>query len=367
MLDWLWEASSVSYNSSIRPPVRLGLIGCGGIVQLSHLPSLLSLPDLVRIVAVADPAEHNRDTVGQAAGISPNHRYADYRDMLGSETLDAVSIATPHHLHAEHAATAAQAGLLVISEKPMATSLAEADAILDAVTQYGSTYTVVHNFLFAPGTRRALALVEQGEVGAPRMGRAKSLFNKTPDQFDPALWRNQPAAGGGCLKDTAYHEIYLVVTMVGSPVVSVDARIRSQFGLAQVDDLALLWLEHENGALSTVSTSWHVATGRGEIANLCEVHGSRGALRVEGRGQGALLHYSHTTRDWSPVPVPELTAMDPDAQRWAGHAGYFAATFEALLAGAELPVSAAAARQNLSIIDAALEASRGRKPVEVPV
>lgn len=355
----------MSHNASVRPPVRLGLIGCGGIVQLSHLPSLLSLPDLVRVVAVADPADHNRDMVGQAARISPGHRYADYRDMLAAEALDAVSIATPHHLHAEQAATAAQAGLLVISEKPMATSLAEADAILDAVTRYGSTYTVVHNFLFAPGTRRALELLEQGEVGAPRMGRAKSLFNKAPDQFDPALWRNQPAAGGGCLRDTAYHEIYMVVTMVGSPVVAVDARIRSQFGLAQIDDLALLWLEHENGALSTVSTSWHVATGRGEIGNLCEVHGSRGALRVEQRGRGALLHYSGTARNWSPVPMPEVTAMDPDAQRWASHAGYFAATFDALLAGTDMPVSASAARQNLSIIDAALEASRDRKSVEI--
>jgi predicted dehydrogenase len=285
--------------------------------------------------------------------------------MLATEDLDAVSIATPHHLHAEHAATAAQAGLLVISEKPMATSLTEADAILDTMTRYNSSYTVVHNFLFAPGTRRALELLDQGKVGTPRMGRAKSLFNKAPDQFDPALWRNQPAAGGGCLKDTAYHEIYLVVNMVGSPVVSVDARIRSQFGLAQVDDLALLWLEHENGALSTVSTSWQVATGRGEIANLCEVHGSRGALRVEGRGQGALLHYSHTARDWSPVPVPELAAMDPSAQRWAGHAGYFAATFDALLAGTDLPISATAARQNLCIIEAALEASRDRRSIEV--
>lgn len=347
------------------PPIRLGLIGCGGIVQLSHLPSLLSLPDMVRIVAAADPVEHNRDTVGQSAGISPGHRYADYRDMLATETLDAVSIATPHHLHAEHAATAAQAGLLVISEKPMATSLAEADAILDAVNRYGSTYTVVHNFLFAPGTRRALELVQQGEVGTPRLGRAKSLFNKAPAQFDPALWRNQPASGGGCLKDTAYHEIYMVVTMVGSPVVSVDARVRSQFGLAQVDDLALLWLEHENGALSTVSTSWHLATGQGEIANLCEVHGVQGALRVEQRGQGALLHYSNTAREWSPVPVPELAAMDPDAQRWAGHAGYFAATFQAVLAGMEPPVPAAAARHNLSIIEAALEASRGAKTIEV--
>jgi hypothetical protein len=57
--------------------------------------------------------------------------------------------------------------------------------------------------------------------------------------------------------------------------------------------------------------------------------------------------------------------MDPDAQRWASHAGYFAATFEALLAGAELPVPAAAARQTLSIIDAALEASRERRAVEI--
>jgi predicted dehydrogenase len=351
--------------SAKKPPVRLGLIGCGGIVQLSHLPGLLGLPNLVQIVAVADPLESNREAVGQKAGIPAGQRYIDYRDMLSAETLDAVSIATPHHMHGEHVRTAAEAGVLVISEKPMATSAEEADSILDAVARHGAAYTVVHNFLFAPGTRRALELLAEGAVGSPRMGRAKSLFHKTPDQFDPALWRNQLAAGGGALKDTAYHEIYLVEAMVGSPVRFVDARIRSQFGLGSVDDLALLWMEHENGALTTVSTSWQVATGHGEIANLSEVHGTQGALRLEQRGRGPLRQFSLVTREWTEIPVPQLAAMTPEQQGRAGHAGFFAATFEAVLAGAALPVSAAAARHNLAIIEAALQASQSRGAVEV--
>ena len=118
----------------MQTPIRLGLIGCGGIVQLQHLPTLCEL-DTVRIVALADPADDNLAKVGATTGVPPAQRYADYRDMLAQAALDAVLIATPHHLHAEQVIAAAEAGYTVISEKPMATSLEEAAAVLDAVVR----------------------------------------------------------------------------------------------------------------------------------------------------------------------------------------------------------------------------------------
>ena len=280
----------------MQRPVRLGLIGCGGIVRLSHAPGYRAIPELVRVTALADPVAGNLQQLGEMLAVPPEQRYADYRAMLERAELDAVTIATPHHMHAEQAIDAAAAGVAVISEKPMATSVEQAEQVLAAVQRHGVPYAVVHNFLFTPGMERARALLADGAVGTPFFGRAKSLFNKTDDQADPdTVWRASLAAGGGAINDTAYHEIYLLETLVGSPVRYVEARVATQHFAFDVDDLALLLLEHEGGALSTVATAWCVPGGgggggaggdAGESANLAEVHGPAGGVRVMRRGRG---------------------------------------------------------------------------------
>ena len=98
----------------MKNPIRLGLIGCGGIVQQQHLPTLIEL-DEVEISALADPMEDNLASVGQTTGVHTDQRYTDYRDMLSRENIDAAIIATPHNLHAQQAIDAIYAGLTELS------------------------------------------------------------------------------------------------------------------------------------------------------------------------------------------------------------------------------------------------------------
>ena len=348
--------------AEVQRPVRLGLIGCGGIVRLSHAPGYRAIPELVRVAALADPVSGNLAQVGELLAVPAERRYADYREMLERAELDAVTIATPHHMHAAQAIDAAAAGVAVISEKPMATSVEQAEEVLAAVRRHGVPYAVVHNFLFTPGMERARALLAGGAVGEPFFGRAKSLFNKTDDQADPAtVWRASQAAGGGAINDTAYHEIYLLETLMGSPVRYVEARVATQHFAFDVDDLALLLLEHANGALSTVATAWCVPGGAaGESANLAEAHGAAGGVRVMRRGRG-LWHYARSKREWQEAALPPQPA-------WAesGHGRYFAATFAALANGAPPPVGGEPALRNLRIIAAARRAAAERRAVELP-
>ena len=351
----------------MQRPIRLGLIGCGGIVRISHAPGYQAIPDLVRVSALADPVSDNLQRMGKVLAVPPERRYADHRQMLEHAELDAVTIATPHHMHAEHAMDAAAAGVAVISEKPMATSIEQAQEVLAAVQRHGVPYAVVHNFLFAQGTERARALLAEGAAGTPFFGRAKSLFNKTDDRADPNReWRASRAAGGGAINDTAYHEIYLLETLVGSPVRYVEARVATAHFDFDVDDLALLLLEHEDGALSTVATSWCVPGGggagagdAGESANLAEVHGPAGGVRVMRRGRG-LWQYARSTAQWQEVELPPQPT-------WAesGHARYFAATFDALARGAPPPIGGAQALHNLRIVAAARRATAERRAVDL--
>src|SRR5688572_9725705 len=112
--------------------LRLGLVGCGRIVEEGHAPALLRLGDRVQVVALADPSEERRAKVGGLFGVPASARHADLAAMLAGEQLDVADVAVPHFLHLQAARAVAAAGLHLFLEKPMAISLEEADTLLAA-------------------------------------------------------------------------------------------------------------------------------------------------------------------------------------------------------------------------------------------
>ena len=348
----------------MKKPIRLGLIGCGGIVQKTHARAYHSLTETVEISAVADIVEENQQKVGDEFDVPIKHRYSDYRDMLSKTDIDAVTIATPHSFHAEQVAESAKAGIAIISEKPMATSIEEADQIIEAVKKNNVPYTVVHNYLFTAGMQTAIAQLP--EIGETYYGRSTGMGLRSTDfnanHPNPAFaWRASKSKGGGCISDTSYHEIYSVCTLIQSPVRYVEARVSTMVLDIDVDDFAMLLIEHENGAITTVSGAWSVpATDFG----WCEVHAENGSLRVKHRYnvKDALQKYTRA-EGWKQV---ELTNLDEEGLKDAsGHGGYFTATFAALAENRALPISAEKAYHNLAIIDAARRATKERCAIEV--
>ena len=347
--------------------IRIGLIGCGRILVRAHsLGYRVALEEgLVTIAALADLSDESRARAGDTYGVPASQRYADYRDMLARAPIDAVVIATPHSLHAEQAIAAAEAGKAIVSEKPMAVTLEDADAIVTAVTRHRVPYAVVHNFLFTQGALAAAALLKAGSLGKPIVGRGEMLANKPEDATRvEADWRNSAAAGGGALNDSSYHEIYTVETLMGSPVKWVEARVATLKFPFDVDDAALMTFEHESGALSTVQAAWCVRSpsnrGRWVSVNCTEggvrvvVNDSAPLSRVVGEG------------GWEAVDPQSVPGVPPPiADDRTGHAAFLRATFAALDQGQPLPVTLADARRNMAIIDAARRASETRRAVEI--
>ena len=322
---------------------RIGLIGCGGIVHRTHALAYDALSARWQVVAAADVSERALEGAGARFGIAPAQRYRDYRDMLERAPIDTVVIATPHVFHAEQAIAAAQAGKAIISEKPMATTREEADAILAAVRAAGVAYV----------------------AGEPLLGHAELMARKPDETTRPERdWRAAQRFGGGCVIDTAYHEIYTVEKLMASPVRYVEARVATLKFPIDVDDTALLLLEHANGRLSTVHASW-CARSPALRGRWVVVQGTRGAVRIVYNGEVPLAYWRDGDTSWQQAEAEFLAGTAAVLHDRTGHTAFFQAVAGALEAGQPMPVTGEEARHILAIVLAAREAGRTRRAVEV--
>ena len=133
-------------------PLKVGLIGCGNVVQYGHRPALLTLPD-VELRALADITPERR-AIGQAwFGLRDDQLYEDYRALLAIDEIDAVVIAVPQKHRPQIALDAFAAGLHVLSEKPISNVPAVAAELARAADAAGLKMALVHNYHFLPEYR----------------------------------------------------------------------------------------------------------------------------------------------------------------------------------------------------------------------
>ena len=149
------------------PKYRAGIIACGSIAQ-AHARGWKAVDD-VELVAIADTNAQALAEFGEKWGVHPSKRYSDFREMLDIEQLDIVSVASWHTQHAPMTiAAAARKPKLILAEKPMATSLGEADEMITACKRNGVKLAIGHMRRFYSGWERARELVAAGAIGQPR-------------------------------------------------------------------------------------------------------------------------------------------------------------------------------------------------------
>jgi predicted dehydrogenase len=179
------------------------------------------------------------------------------KDMGGE--IDAVDICLPHHLHGAAIIDSAAAGKHILCEKPMCTSLAEADQIAAAVKKAGITYMSAHNQLFMPVVQEAKRMIDAGEVGRVLWLRSQDCFRAGGENANPfkGSWRaNAKTQGGGELIDTGYHPSYRLIHLAGSPVAKVQGTMGRYVQPIEGEDTASVQVRFESGAIGEILTSW---------------------------------------------------------------------------------------------------------------
>ena len=337
--------------------LRAGIIGCGGITERRHGPMLASLSDRVTVVALADLAQERLDLMGGKLGVASENLYTDWEQMLAQEKLDLVHICTPHHLHEPQAIAAMEAGAHVFLEKPIATRLEEVDRMIAASERTGRKMTVGHNQLFSAGHRAAMEQIQAGAIGSVFLVRTEGLGGShVVGRGVSQQWRTQATAGGGGpLIDNGYHQVYTALNYVGSPAVRVYARIGRYVQDIEVEDTALVLIEHANGATTSLQVGWSALAG-GTSVN--EILGTEGQIRFGG-GEAPVSVWRKETGEWTHPPVeaegPDELGLPVAVRRFV----------EAIENDGEVPVSPAEGRHVLAIVLGAYQSGQSGEVVEV--
>jgi predicted dehydrogenase len=329
----------------------VGIVGCGNVAFDDHVPAYAALPDLYRIVAVADPSPERRRLVGERAAVGSGSRHADAADLVARADIDVVDVCTPPALHRGIIEAAIAAGHNVVCEKPLATSPADAEAIVDVVAAAGATFGMVHNYLWFPEIVAVRDLMISGAIGEPQVVLLDALGltdNPGASGFRPR-WRHGTWAGGGVLMDLI-HLVYLAETLLGSPIERVSATLAAPPGSA-VESLALCRFETSDRT-ALVNAGW--GTGPGGL----RVSGTDGRIEVR--------YQDGATGPWMPLELATvaLTGQEPRPLDLGTdrrtHRATFADFGQAVLGGRRPAADAAAgARAVMATVGAYASAATG--------
>jgi predicted dehydrogenase len=270
--------------------IRLGMVGGGQGAFIGAVHRIAArIDDAFVLVAGAlssDPERARRS--GHEIGLDPARCYASHAAMFAAEAarddgIEAVAIVTPNHLHAPVARAALQAGLHVICDKPLTTTVAEAEALVALAAESGRVFAVTYNYSGYPMVRQARAMVAQGLLGDLRVVRAQYAQAWLADALEQtgqkqAAWRTDPArsGAGGAIGDIGTHAYHLMRFVTGLRPLSVLAELHAHVPGRLVDDDAHVLLRYAGGARGSIWVS-QVAHGHENDLRLA-VYGTLGGL-----------------------------------------------------------------------------------------
>lgn len=259
-------------------PIQLGVIGLGLIWQRAHQPVLAELPELIQPVAFCDVSEARRAATREQYPNAPVVESPE--ELLALEGLDAVLVLTPIALNAPTALRCIQAGKHVFMEKPIARSLAEGEALIQAARQADRRLYVLEQMGYRQLEATLAELLASGEIGELILWeRVQHLEADTAQgalRYDSTPWRKQADFPLGTLFDGGIHVVAGLSRVFGAPQ-SVEAsgrRLRQEYG--DYDQVTMNF-RYANGVTGLLSHSAYLPP----LRNFFYIHGTEGVITVE--------------------------------------------------------------------------------------
>jgi len=263
--------------------VKVGIIGCGKIAQVRHIPEYTANPH----AEVAGFYDINLARAQELARSHGGKAYESVEAMLADPAIDAVSVCAANHVHAEISIAALRAGKHVLCEKPMAITRAECEAMVEEADKAGRFLMIGQNQRLAKAHVKARELIAQGAIG--KVLTFRTIFG----HCGPETWSVDPGkntwffdktkAAMGAMADLGIHKTDMIQYVLDSRIVRTQALLTTldkrdaTGGLIGVDDNAICIYQLENGAFGTMTASWTYYSAED---NSTVIYGTKGQLRL---------------------------------------------------------------------------------------
>ncbi len=333
--------------------VGVGIIGAGAIAS-AHAKAYSQLKSKVALVGVADIDEERAQNF--AARFQVPIWTSEPEDLLARDDIQIISLCTPHYLHAPMAIQALRAGKHVLVEKPLATSLEEADQMISTAEKANRNLGVVFQLRFEADVARAKKVLESGAIGQPFYAEVSCLWWRRPVYYEVS-WRGKWATeGGGALINQASHHVDLLLHLLDMPA-EVSATLDTVAHEIEVEDWCLATLKWHSGMHGSFCAST-AAELENDFSRMM-ILGSHGTFQM-------FPFRPYSRHEERLLQIAEICRSVPD-QTMSGHTALVHDFVYSVQEKRPPRVGGAEGRQALELITAIYQSAFTGEPVSLPL
>ena len=257
--------------------LKSAIIGCGGVARV-HAHAINDNTD-AHLMATVDIIGERAEKYARKYGKEGCKAYTDYKEMLKDPSIDVVHVCAPHYLHAPMVIDTLKAGKNVITEKPLAISVEQAEAMIAAGKKSDKNFGVILQNRYNLASQEAKKVIDDGKLGKILGARAFVTWYRTKEYYLESNWKGTwEKEGGGVLIDKAIHTIDLMQWLVGE-VEWVQGTCHNRFHpYIEVEDVAEAMFQFKNGARGVLfATNYYTYDSN----IILEIHGENGKIFIE--------------------------------------------------------------------------------------
>ncbi len=348
--------------TAVSPTFRIALIGCGRISR-NHFDAIRKIDGLT-LAAVCDSNVERARTAGDEQGV-PYFRSVDdlLRAGAGDVPFDVVAVCTPSGLHAAQGAAAARAGKHVVTEKPMAISLAQADELVRACDEAGVHLFVVKQNRLNPPIQLVKRAIDKGRFGRIYLANVTVRWQRPAEYYAAEPWRGTWEFDGGAIMNQASHYVDLMQWLVG-PVESVMAKTATQARPIEAEDSGVGLVKFRSGALGVIEVN--VLTYPKNLEGSITILGEKGSVKIGGTAVNRVEHWQFADYDDDDKLVEAASTNPPNVYGF-GHEGYYRNVLAVLRGEAKPETDGRAGRKSLELILGMYESAKTGRDVPIPM
>jgi predicted dehydrogenase/acetyltransferase-like isoleucine patch superfamily enzyme len=352
-----------------KAKLKFAIIGCGRICH-KHLEAINNNSENAELVALCDLlpelAYKKAESFSNINSTDKPKVYSDYKKMLSDIDIDVVTIATESGYHSQIALYCMNQGKHVIVEKPMALSLKDADAMIEASKNNNVKLSVCYQNRFNTAIQKLKEALDKDSFGKVINGTARILWNRDMNYYNQASWRGTWDLDGGTLMNQCIHNIDLLQWILGGEIKSVYAQCHTFLRKIEAEDFGAIIIRFKNNSIGIVEGSACVYPEN--LKETLEIFGEKGTACI-----GGITVSNIETWKFSDALEEEETLQTknnacPTSSIYGnGHSALFKDVINAITNNVEPAVSGEEGKKSLSIVLAAYKSTLTGNAIKFPL